>query len=186
MGVRIGPPTKTPTGSQARHLPRPAGGGHHAASFDHLATPIIAWHGSVLYDADELVRVGCKTGASKQRTAIQQKKVEEWLNEKLADGPKMVTEIDRQALLDEVPPALLKRAKISLGVVPTGANGYTTWSLPTGDADETEDEVLDELLDGLFEPELKSSAEKRQSTNRFKDADQLKDVDRPEEHNRTD
>lgn len=44
--------------------------------------------------------------------------------------PKPLKDINEQAKLDEVPPVLLRRARISLGVIPTGSNGSTTWKLP--------------------------------------------------------
>jgi hypothetical protein len=90
--------------------------------------PVVTWLERSPLVADELVR--SRPGAHATRSPAEQKKVEEWLGEKLAAGPKLAKEIDEQAKLDEIPPVLLRRATITLGVVHSGVNGSTMWKLP--------------------------------------------------------
>jgi DNA repair protein RadA/Sms len=96
--------------------------------------PRVSWLGPSAVHADELVKTSRPTPAP---SPFEQKKVEEWLGEKLKAGPKLAKEINEQAKLDDVPPILLRRAQISLGVVPAGSNGSTKWSLP-GESSEEE------------------------------------------------
>jgi hypothetical protein len=92
------------------------------------ARPVIAWLGQSPLTADELLKA--KQGVDAARSPVEQKKVEEWLNEKLAAGPKLAKEIDEQAALDEIPPVLLHRARLCLGIRTAGRNGSAKWSLP--------------------------------------------------------
>jgi hypothetical protein len=89
---------------------------------------VIAWLGQSPLTADELLKA--KQGVDAARSPVEQKKVEEWLNEKLAAGPKLAKEIDEQAALDEIPPVLLRRARLCLGIRTAGRNGSPTWKLP--------------------------------------------------------
>ena len=89
--------------------------------------PVIGWHGRSTLQADELVKTNRKAAGP---SAFEQKKVEEWLVEKLMHGPKPVKEIDEQAKLDEIPTVLLRRAKISMQILPSGSNGHALWRLP--------------------------------------------------------
>jgi hypothetical protein len=91
--------------------------------------PVVAWLGASPLEADELL-IAKPAVAASSRSPFEVKMVEEWLNEKLAAGPKLAKEIDEQAALDAVPPVLLRRARISLGVIPSGRNGSTLWKLP--------------------------------------------------------
>ena len=93
--------------------------------------PAVVWLGPSPLQADELVRVGAKPSAHACRSPFETKKVEEWLREKLTSGPRLASDIATQAELDAVPPILLRRARISLNIIPTGRNGSTTWRLPT-------------------------------------------------------
>jgi hypothetical protein len=109
---------------------------------DSPSAPVVAWLGKSTFEADELLQP-TRTGRA-QPSPFEQKKVEEWLNQKLAKGPKLQAEIDEQAKLDEVPPVLLRRAKISLNIHAVGRNGSTTWSLPSISIEpSTNDEAKD-------------------------------------------
>jgi hypothetical protein len=102
---------------------------------DEPRAPVIAWLGRGALEADELLH---RPRGATAPSPFEQKKVEEWLGEKLKAGPKPVKEIDEQAELDDVPPILLRRAKISLNIHCTGRNGSTTWSLPANSSDTLE------------------------------------------------
>jgi hypothetical protein len=93
-----------------------------------LDTPRISWHGASPLVADDLVAV--RRTFAPPRSPFETKKVEEWLNEKLQSGPRLARELSDQATLDEIPASLLRRARISLNILPIGRNGHSTWQLP--------------------------------------------------------
>jgi len=93
-----------------------------------LSSPLISWLGQSSLTADELLRT--RPSALPTHSLVDQKAVEDWLNDKLSSGPKAAKEITSQAKLDDIPPILLRRAQISLGVSRSGRNGSTTWHLP--------------------------------------------------------
>ena len=93
-----------------------------------LSSPLVSWLGRSSLTAADLLRSPPSSPAP--RSALNPQNVEAWLNEKLSAGPLPAREISDQAFLDEIPPILLRRARISLGVIPSGRNGSTTWRLP--------------------------------------------------------
>jgi len=93
-----------------------------------LSTPRISWLGPSPLLADDLVRV--RATIATPRSPFETRQVERWLSENLSSGPRLASDITSQAELDSVPPVLLRRARISLNIIPTGRNGSTTWTLP--------------------------------------------------------
>ena len=90
-------------------------------------SPFISWLGRSDLTADDLLRT--RPSALPPHSSLDQKAVESWLSEKLSTGPKPAKEITSQAELDDIPPILLRRAQISLGVSRSGRNGSSTWQL---------------------------------------------------------
>jgi hypothetical protein len=130
---------------------------------DSAGAPVVAWHGQSPLMADELVRTRMRLSAP--RSPFEQKKVEEWLVEKLMDGPKSAKEIDEQAKLDEVPPVLLRRAKISMQIVPTGSNGHTMWRLPDIAFASSERDQPFKVVESASTKEGGQSLQKRTTSN---------------------
>ena len=103
------------------------GGDHDQPTTASPSAPTITWHGPSALTPSDLLRAP----AAPARSPFETRQVEAWLSEKLSAGPALAKHIQDQATLDDIPPTLLRRARLSLNIIPSGRNGSTTWRLPT-------------------------------------------------------